>query len=276
MIQIDLPFEDSDFGNTSEKTSDLHQIQSERHVDVVPERWKGGRESILIVRVSKCGPIPLRGLTFPSTSTGWSTCRNHFTVRHRSLQHVVVTGRGRPGCRLVQPSGILGSNFWARCCTARAKLFCRSSYQAMASEFVVEHSLCRLCAMSTVVGTVHRPVRTIYACTTTPLSSPSSWNTPRQLSYNGGGELGTIKHFSDNLLRRPRGLPPDQQNYHLDPSRLLNSLRVRVRRGDATQHCPPFGGKIRIVFRTLTVATPFLDGAPDIRRQYTVFDHPTT
>jgi hypothetical protein len=55
MTQMDLPFEDSGFGNTSEKTSDLHPIQSERHVDVIPERWKGDRESILLlVRVSMC------------------------------------------------------------------------------------------------------------------------------------------------------------------------------------------------------------------------------
>jgi hypothetical protein len=53
----DLPFEDSDFGNTSEKTSDLYPIQSERHVDVVLERWKGGRGSILLVRVSTCASI---------------------------------------------------------------------------------------------------------------------------------------------------------------------------------------------------------------------------
>ncbi|KAF8493483.1 hypothetical protein F5888DRAFT_1636640 [Russula emetica] len=40
---------DSDFGNTSEKTSVLYPIQSERHVvDVVLERWKGGRECILL------------------------------------------------------------------------------------------------------------------------------------------------------------------------------------------------------------------------------------
>lgn len=59
MIQMDLPFEDSDFGNTSEKTSDLYPIQSERHVDVVLERRKGDRESILLlVRVSMCAPIP--------------------------------------------------------------------------------------------------------------------------------------------------------------------------------------------------------------------------
>jgi hypothetical protein len=59
MIQMDLPFEDSDFGNTSEKTSDLYPTQSERHVDVVLERRKGDRESILLlVRVSMCAPIP--------------------------------------------------------------------------------------------------------------------------------------------------------------------------------------------------------------------------
>jgi hypothetical protein len=54
-----LPFEDSDFGNTSnhEKTSDLHLIQSNRHVDVVLERRNGGNESIiLLVRVSTCAP----------------------------------------------------------------------------------------------------------------------------------------------------------------------------------------------------------------------------
>lgn len=51
----DLPFEVSDFGNISEKASDLNPIQSERHVDVVLE-WKG-RESILIVSVSTCAPI---------------------------------------------------------------------------------------------------------------------------------------------------------------------------------------------------------------------------
>jgi hypothetical protein len=56
----DPSFEDSDFGNTSEKTSDLYLIQSEGHVvDVVLERWKGGRESmLLLVRVSLCAPIP--------------------------------------------------------------------------------------------------------------------------------------------------------------------------------------------------------------------------
>src|SRR6267154_588897 len=52
MIQIDLPFGDSDFGNTSEKTSDLYVIQSERHVDVVHDKWKGSNERILLVRVS--------------------------------------------------------------------------------------------------------------------------------------------------------------------------------------------------------------------------------
>jgi hypothetical protein len=58
MIQMDLPFEDSDFGNTSEKTSDLYSIQSERHVvDVVLERWKGA-SILLLVRVSTCAPIP--------------------------------------------------------------------------------------------------------------------------------------------------------------------------------------------------------------------------
>jgi hypothetical protein len=178
----------------------------------------------------------LRDLTFRSNSTGWSTCHNHFTVRHRRLQHVVVTGCGRPGCRPVQPGDILGSTPWAGCRAARAKFFCRPSYHAMASHLVVEHNLCRLCIMATVVATVHRPVRTAYACTTTSLSFPWSWNTPCQLSYNGGGELGAIRHLSGNLFRRPRGLPPpDQQNYHLDPSRLLNSPRVPVRRrGDAT------------------------------------------
>jgi hypothetical protein len=96
----------------------------------------------------------------------------------------------------------------------------------MASELVVEHNLFRL----GIMATVHR-VGTAYACTTTPLSFPWSW----EVSYNRGEELGAIKHLSDNLFRRPRGLsPPDQQNYHLDPSRLLNSLRVPVRRGDAT------------------------------------------
>jgi hypothetical protein len=53
-----LPFEDSDFGNTSKKTSDLYLIQSERRVDVVLERWKGGGKSILLVRVSTCAAIP--------------------------------------------------------------------------------------------------------------------------------------------------------------------------------------------------------------------------
>jgi hypothetical protein len=47
----DLPFEDSDFGNTFEKTSDRYPIQSERHVDVALD-WKGGRETLLVVRVS--------------------------------------------------------------------------------------------------------------------------------------------------------------------------------------------------------------------------------
>jgi hypothetical protein len=178
----------------------------------------------------------LRGLTFHSNSTGWSTCRNHFTVHNRRLQHVVVTGRGRPGRRLVQPGDILGSTSWAGCCAARAKFLCRPSYHAMASELVVEHNLFRL----GIMATVHRPVRTAYACTTTPLSYPWSWNTPCQVSYNGGGELGAIKHLSDNLFRRPRGIPPpDQQNYHLDPSRLLNSPRVPVCRGDATPVSSP-------------------------------------
>ena len=59
MIQMDLPLEDSDFGNMSEKTSGLYPTQSERHVDVVLERWKGDRESILLlVRVSTRAPIP--------------------------------------------------------------------------------------------------------------------------------------------------------------------------------------------------------------------------
>jgi len=40
---------DSDFGNTSEKTSDLYPIQSEQHVDVVLERREGSRESMLII-----------------------------------------------------------------------------------------------------------------------------------------------------------------------------------------------------------------------------------
>ncbi|KAI0276855.1 hypothetical protein BGY98DRAFT_669333 [Russula aff. rugulosa BPL654] len=39
---------DSGFGNTSEKMSDLYPIKSERHVDVVLERWKDDRESILL------------------------------------------------------------------------------------------------------------------------------------------------------------------------------------------------------------------------------------
>ncbi|KAN0114008.1 hypothetical protein V8E52_007157 [Russula decolorans] len=39
---------DSDFGNASKKTSDLYLIQSERRVDVVLERWKGGGKSILL------------------------------------------------------------------------------------------------------------------------------------------------------------------------------------------------------------------------------------
>ena len=59
MMQMDLPFEDSDFGNTSEKTSEHYPIQSERPVDVVPERWRGGRESsLLLVRVSPFAPSP--------------------------------------------------------------------------------------------------------------------------------------------------------------------------------------------------------------------------
>ena len=53
-----LPFEDSDFGNTSEKTSDLYPIQSEGHVDVVLERWEGDGKGILFVRVSSCAAIP--------------------------------------------------------------------------------------------------------------------------------------------------------------------------------------------------------------------------
>ncbi len=54
---MDLPFEDSDFGSTSEKMSDLHPIRSERHADVVLERWNGGSESIiLLVRVSTRTP----------------------------------------------------------------------------------------------------------------------------------------------------------------------------------------------------------------------------
>lgn len=45
---------DSGFCNTSEKTPDLYPVQSERHVDVVLERWEGGtqgrgRESILLI-----------------------------------------------------------------------------------------------------------------------------------------------------------------------------------------------------------------------------------
>jgi hypothetical protein len=55
----DLPFEDSAFGNTSEKMSDLYPIKSERlHVDVVLERWKDDRESILLVRVSTPALVP--------------------------------------------------------------------------------------------------------------------------------------------------------------------------------------------------------------------------
>lgn len=105
----------------------------------------------------------------------------------------------------------------------------------MASELVVEHNLFHLGIMATVVATVHQPVRTVYACTTTPLSFSWSWNRPYQVSYNSGGELGAIKHLSDNLFRRPCGLHTlDQHNYRLDPSRLLNSPRVPVRRGDAT------------------------------------------
>jgi hypothetical protein len=226
-----------------------------------------------------CARRFLTGLTIHSNSTGWSTCRNNFTVRHRRLQHVIVTGRGRPGCRLVQPGGILRSASWAGCCAARAKFFCRPSYHAMASELVVEHNLCRLCIMATVVATVRRPVRTTYACTTTPLSFPWSWDTPFQVSYNGGGELGAIEHLGDNLFRRPRGLPPpDQQNYHLD-------LTPFAFRGDATVlpyhfssffNSTPFPVQKTYFTWTPILATPFLDGAPDNRRQDIVFDCPTT
>ena len=177
----------------------------------------------------------LKGLTFNLNSTGWSTCRNYFAVRHQRLRHVIDTGRGRPGYRPVQPGDILGSTSRAGCCATRAKFFYRPSYHAMASELVVEHNMLRLRVMSTVVATAHQPVKTAYARTTTRLSFSRSWSTPCQVSYNGGGELGAIGHLGDNLFRRTRGLPPpDQQNYHLDPSRLLNSPRVPVRRGDAT------------------------------------------
>lgn len=210
---------------------------------------------------------------------GWFTCRNHFTVRNRRPQHVVVAGRGRPGRRFVQPGGILGSTSKAKYCAARAEFFCRPSYCTMAPELMVERNLCRLCIMATLVATVHRPVRTAYTCTTTPLSFPWSWNKPGQVSYDGGGgELGAIKHLSDNLFRRPCGLPPpDQQDYRLDPSRLLNTRRV-VRRGDITpvpfpNPIPCLGVKI-IVFH--------MDGDPRHSfpgwrpRQYIVFDRPTT
>jgi hypothetical protein len=274
MIQIDLPFIDSDFGNTSEKTSNFYPIQSERHAEVVLERWKGGRESILllVVRISTARQF-LRGLTSHSNSTGWPTCYNYFTLRHRRLQHVVVTGRGRPGCRNVQPGDILESNPWAGCRAARAKFFCRPSYHAMASKSVVEHNLCRLYIVPTVVATVHRHVETAYTCTTTPLSFPRSWNAPFQVSSNGRGELGALKHLNGNLFRRPRGLlPPDQQNYCLDPSGLLDSPRVPVRRGDATSvplnPIPRSEVNKKFVFHMVTLTTPFLDGAPDNRRQY--------
>ena len=61
MIQMDLPLEDSDFGDTSDKTSDIHIIQSERHVDVVLESkleiWKAGGK-VILVRVSTCASTP--------------------------------------------------------------------------------------------------------------------------------------------------------------------------------------------------------------------------
>ncbi len=76
----------------------------------------------------------------------------------------------------------------------------------MASELVVDHNLCRFGIMATTVATVHRVVRTTYTCTITPLSFPWSWNTPLQVSYNGGGKLGAIRHLGDNLSRRSRRL----------------------------------------------------------------------
>lgn len=85
---------------------------------------------------------------------------------------------------------------------------------------------------------MHRPVGTerwISYTYTTPLQYPWIWNTLWQRLYTGGGELGTTTHLGDTLFGRPRELsPPDQQNHHLDPPRLPDSLRVPVRRGDVS------------------------------------------
>ena len=48
MIQAVFILKDRGFGNTSEKTWEVYPTQSEQHIDVVLERWKGDTESILL------------------------------------------------------------------------------------------------------------------------------------------------------------------------------------------------------------------------------------
>ena len=105
----------------------------------------------------------------------------------------------------------------------------------MVPELGPEHNLCRLGIMENV-ATIRRPVGAdAYTCTTTPSSFPWNWNTLWQGQYERGGELGAITQLNYTFFGRPRGLPPpNQQNHHLDPPRLPNSLRVPVRRGDVT------------------------------------------
>lgn len=58
MIHHVFILKDHGFGDTSEKTWQVHPTRSEQHVDVILERWKGNTESILlIVRVYTCASI---------------------------------------------------------------------------------------------------------------------------------------------------------------------------------------------------------------------------